>query len=437
MIPLGSEFFWECSGGNWRPLAEMTVYSTNDIPILSAADEEEVRKCIAKHLPVVIPDLYAGDFISRFRSPQSATKALGKLPIVINRDYYSCFRRRFDRYETTVGEYFRIVENDPGLQLLCTEQLAPREFVRELTLPGCVFGWRRAKPWVFLFLGNKHCFAPLHFDWDFRHVLLTQLLGRKRVVLLRPETAKRLLPVFNTASISLHGLSEDEKRHFVACNGGYDLTLQPGATIFIPKLWWHYTEYVDLGLSFNLRFGSFPAERVLATLPRNYHLQNLGLRLIGKEKGRILHQGHYLEVLTNFFAPAKSTTMRYQRMLTLYEKLYAEHCKEAPQGNYVGGNFDPERNLARRAIVSEYEGFWPMERADVKARANSRKADTLRHHFSGEEKRYHALLRYFGFRRAPPADLGELEATILLSALRTGRGLPLGQLLLADTRPLV
>jgi ribosomal protein L16 Arg81 hydroxylase len=105
--------------------------------------------------------------------------------------------------------------------------------------------------------------APMHFDWDFKQVLLVQHYGRKRVVLFSPKFSKRFLPIANMSFIAFHQLNEEEQSELIKYCHGEEFLLEPGDALLIPRCWWHFIEYIDFGIGSNYRFDGGTEDRLL------------------------------------------------------------------------------------------------------------------------------------------------------------------------------
>lgn len=100
-----------------------------------------------------------------------------------------------------------------------------------------------------MFLGGKQTKVRGHFDIDRSSVLLTQVFGRKRVVLIGPEYSPFLyrLPFNMHTTVDL-----DEPKyeihpglHYVK---GGEVILEPGDSLFIPPGYWHFITYLNGGM---------------------------------------------------------------------------------------------------------------------------------------------------------------------------------------------
>ena len=105
-----------------------------------------------------------------------------------------------------------------------------------------------------LFLGGKNCIVPLHYGFILDDGLLTQLFGRKEIILIDNEQSKLLnrLP-FNTTS--LVNLFEPDFIKYPSLKRikGYRLMLEHGDTVYIPSTYWHQLKYIDGSMSVGFR----------------------------------------------------------------------------------------------------------------------------------------------------------------------------------------
>ncbi|MGZ3901014.1 MAG: cupin-like domain-containing protein, partial [Bacteroidia bacterium] len=114
----------------------------------------------------------------------------------------------------------------------------------------------------FMFFGGTSTTVRVHYDIDMSNVLHTQFSGRKRIILISPEYSDFLYKTpFNTFSIA--DLEKPDYETFPALHyvRGYDVTLEPGDTLYMPEGYWHHMTYTEGG------FGV--AYRKMAHLPAN------------------------------------------------------------------------------------------------------------------------------------------------------------------------
>lgn len=106
----------------------------------------------------------------------------------------------------------------------------------------------------FMFFGGKNSKVRLHQDMDWSNVFLTQLHGRKEVVLFHPKYSKLLYkyPFGVHSSVDIEN-PDYEKYPGLKHVEGMRCILQPGDTLFIPSGHWHYIKYLDGGYAINER----------------------------------------------------------------------------------------------------------------------------------------------------------------------------------------
>jgi ribosomal protein L16 Arg81 hydroxylase len=100
----------------------------------------------------------------------------------------------------------------------------------------------------FMFFGGKSATVRVHYDIDMSNVLHTQFTGRKRIILVSPEYTDFMYKTpFNTFSIA--DLEKPDYKLFPALRyvQGYDITLEPGDTLFMPSGYWHHMTYLEGG----------------------------------------------------------------------------------------------------------------------------------------------------------------------------------------------
>lgn len=122
----------------------------------------------------------------------------------------------------------------------------PRGFFRPHCSPGDAGLW----------FGPAGTVSPLHHDAV--NVLLVQVHGRKRVLLVPPIYSHR---VYNTEGVFCEVDAEqpDLDRHpDFAEVPRHQALLQPGDALFLPVAWWHHVRALDISLSVSLRSFVFP-----------------------------------------------------------------------------------------------------------------------------------------------------------------------------------
>jgi hypothetical protein len=136
------------------------------------------------------------------------------------------------------------------------------ELKRDMLWPDITKGF--SKKFIFMFFGCKGSVTQLHYDPDLPHLLHTVLYGKKRVVLFPHEESKNLYKhPFNTRSyvdVDNPDLGKFPRLKYAT---GYQATLQPGETLFIPSGYWHHMVYEEAGYAVCTRRADLPMARKL------------------------------------------------------------------------------------------------------------------------------------------------------------------------------
>ena len=111
-----------------------------------------------------------------------------------------------------------------------------------------------------LFTGGATSITHMHFDIDLSHILHTQFVGRKKVLLFPYQEQHRLyrkpFEVLSMADFSHYyenGNPDFEKFPALKLAKGYEVILEHGDTLFMPAGYWHHMEYLDSGFAMSLR----------------------------------------------------------------------------------------------------------------------------------------------------------------------------------------
>jgi hypothetical protein len=160
------------------------------------------------------------------------------------------------------GEYLDMVKKGPvelRIFLFNIFQHAP-QLVNDFSWPE-EFMKGFVKKFPMLFVGGAGSITHMHFDIDLSHILHTQFMGRKRVLLFPYEQQHRLyrkpFEVLSLADFSRYyqnnGTPDYEKFPALKLANGYDFILEHGDTLFMPAGYWHHMEYLDSGFAMSLR----------------------------------------------------------------------------------------------------------------------------------------------------------------------------------------
>lgn len=157
------------------------------------------------------------------------------------------------------GDYLKKVKSGPldlRIFLFNIFQHAP-QIVTDFTWPETLMkGF--VKKYPMLFVGGQGSVTHMHFDIDMSHILHTQFIGRKRVLLFPFEEQYKLYrkpwEVLSLANYANYSTGFDyENFPAVKLARGYEVILEHGDTLFMPAGYWHHMEYIDGGFAMSLR----------------------------------------------------------------------------------------------------------------------------------------------------------------------------------------
>lgn len=167
-----------------------------------------------------------------------------------------------DDYKT-FGEYIDMIRRGPAawrIFLFNIFEHAPQLTKDFLWPENLMQGF--VKKYPMLFVGGETSITHIHFDIDLSHILHTQFMGRKRVLLFPHQEQHKLyrkpFEVLSLADFSNYYDPQKSKldtAKFPATElaNGYEVTLNHGDTLFMPAGFWHHMEYLDSGFAMSLR----------------------------------------------------------------------------------------------------------------------------------------------------------------------------------------
>lgn len=161
------------------------------------------------------------------------------------------------------GEYLDLVKKGPvelRIFLFNIFQHAP-QIVADFNWPEHLMkGFVKRFP--MLFTGGAGSITHMHFDIDLSHILHTQFIGRKRVLLFPYQEQYKIyrkpwevLSLVNFQHYFDAGNNKLELDKYPALNlaRGYEVVMEHGDTLFMPAGYWHHMEYLDSGFAMSLR----------------------------------------------------------------------------------------------------------------------------------------------------------------------------------------
>lgn len=114
------------------------------------------------------------------------------------------------------------------------------------------------KKYPMLFVGGQGSITHMHFDIDMSHILHTQFIGKKKVLLFPHQEQYKLYrkpwEVLSLANYANYSESFDyESFPATKLAKGYEVILEHGDTLFMPAGYWHHMEYLEAGFAMSLR----------------------------------------------------------------------------------------------------------------------------------------------------------------------------------------
>ena len=164
---------------------------------------------------------------------------------------------------TTFGQYIDMIRSGPAAWRIFLFNIfnhAP-QLTKDFSWPDeYMKGFVKRVP--MLFTGGQGSITHIHFDIDLSHILHTQFMGRKRVLLFPYKEQHKLyrkpFEVLSIADFSNYYDAEKSKLDYdkfpaVKFARGYEVILNHGDTLFMPGGYWHHMEYLDSGFAMSLR----------------------------------------------------------------------------------------------------------------------------------------------------------------------------------------
>ncbi len=163
----------------------------------------------------------------------------------------------------TFGDYIDMVRKGPAewrIFLFNIFEHAP-ELIQDFEWPEHLMkGFVKRYP--MLFVGGKGSITHMHFDIDLSHIIHTQFIGRKRVLLFPFQEQHKLYrkpwEVLSFVNFEKYFDQQANKLDLatypaVKLARGYEVILEHGDTLFMPAGYWHHMEYLDSGFAMSLR----------------------------------------------------------------------------------------------------------------------------------------------------------------------------------------
>ena len=223
----------------------------------AAISRKLILDLAVRQQPVVFKGLFAGQAVRRIATVADLPADWGEYPSQAARAGRADQRSRQELQRNDGSG----VPDRPRAPAFVFERRALVPANPIVALPEALANWSAQKTDFDYYMGNAGAFTHLHFDANCRHNLHYQLIGRKRFLLF-PEYRSRYIEADQQSSrIFLERMSAVERASFAEFAGGYDCLLEPGDSLYIPPLAWHYVEYPEPSISLSFRFGKKSLQR--------------------------------------------------------------------------------------------------------------------------------------------------------------------------------
>ena len=232
------------------------------------------RDYVLKQRPVVITNLFDGQPIRRITGPEITRRELGDTQVLIQmgqeernrKSLLSIISGKYDvtsleTQQSTINGFLDHVAAEPQTRKVIAE--VPRQYTPRVNalyeIPGyCRLPSGEEDPDFSgeLWLGRAGNASLLHFDRDAKNLMQYQFYGEKVVILVPPDSGKKLIPIRNTCLTTPVNVTEAERDRFVRYVDGYQCLVRGGDALFFPALWWHYFDYNQMSMALTMRVAS-------------------------------------------------------------------------------------------------------------------------------------------------------------------------------------
>ncbi|MCC5921029.1 MAG: cupin-like domain-containing protein [Cyclobacteriaceae bacterium] len=218
--------------------------------------EEFQKEYLSKNKPVIIKDLSSKWSAIEKWQPDFLIKNYGNLEVPIYSDNYSNPGSKYMSAEKVMkfGDYLELICSEPTdlrMFLFNIFKHAP-ELCNDISDPQIMKGFLMKYP--MMFFGGEGSSVRMHYDIDLSHVFHTQIFGEKRVVLFDQDQSVNLYHHPFTVKTHVDVDNPDfDKYPLLRKVTGYEATLYPGETVFMPSAFWHYMQYKTGGYALSLR----------------------------------------------------------------------------------------------------------------------------------------------------------------------------------------
>lgn len=144
------------------------------------------------------------------------------------------------------GDYLNLLRSKPTQKRIFLFNIFKHlpSLKKDITYPDLGITFIKKLP--FVFFGGKGAITRIHQDMDMSNVFLTELKGRKRVILFDPHYSDLLYRY----PFGVHSSVDPDNPDYERFPGldkvkGFECIIEPGDTLFMPSGYWHHIEYLE------------------------------------------------------------------------------------------------------------------------------------------------------------------------------------------------
>ncbi len=152
------------------------------------------------------------------------------------------------------GNYLDLIQKEPtNLRIFLFNIFKHKpELLDDFGFPNITSSYLKKFP--FMFFGGANSVVRMHQDMDMSNVFLTQLHGKKKVILFHPKYSNLLYRYPYTVHTSVDIENPDYEKYpgLNYVKGSHGL-LNHGDTLFMPSGYWHHLTYLEGGFALSVR----------------------------------------------------------------------------------------------------------------------------------------------------------------------------------------
>lgn len=227
-------------------------------PLENITREEFEKKYLIPQKPVIIKNFFQDDALYSIWTYDYFLESIGDVEVGVYDDEKTVRKddRSYKSADMTMpfGEYLRLIQEGSTTKRIFLFNIFKHmpELKQDFHFPKTTNKYIKKLP--FVFFGGKGAVTRIHHDMDFSNVFLTEITGKKRVILFHPKYSKHLYRYPFGVHSSVDPLNPNfEKYPAMVYAEGLDVTLEKGETLFMPSGYWHHIVYEESSFGLAIR----------------------------------------------------------------------------------------------------------------------------------------------------------------------------------------